>query len=132
MQSEAAHRVGNAARATPKLWDRLKVGIGAYLDICAEPAYARIVIHEAPTVLGNERYREIEEQYPFALLKATFVALKQKGEIDFEDVVLLARLVDAQICELATMLSTASEPAKLRKNGLRIVDALVDAFRPGR
>src|SRR6266404_1965796 len=75
MQAEAAARIGERARAQRKMWDRLSVGIDAYLDACLEPAYARIVIQEAPAVLGNKRYREIEEAYPMALLSATLNTL---------------------------------------------------------
>ena len=46
----------------------LTEGIDAYLDACLEPAYGRIVIQEAPAVLGNARYREIEEAYHFVTM----------------------------------------------------------------
>ena len=65
-------------------------GIEAYLDVCLEPAYGRIVIQEAPAVLGNARATEIEEAHPMALLTATLAALKREGELDFEDIELLS------------------------------------------
>jgi AcrR family transcriptional regulator len=74
MQSDVAARVESAARIQPKIWDRLSEGLGAYLDACLEPAYGRIVIQEAPAVLGHRRYREIEEAYPMVLLIGTMNA----------------------------------------------------------
>src|SRR5271170_6089325 len=44
MQDQAAATIGERARGERKVWDRLKVGIDAYLDVCLEPAYGRIVI----------------------------------------------------------------------------------------
>lgn len=129
LQSEAAAKIEEKARAQRKIWDRLSVGIDAYLDACLEPAYGRIVIQEASAVLGNERYREIEETYPMALLTATLIALKRDGELDFEDINLLSRMVDAMICEMAIMLPEADHPKKLRERGQKIIGTLLGAFR---
>jgi AcrR family transcriptional regulator len=129
LQSEAAGKIEQRARAQRKIWDRLSVGIDAYLDACLEPAYRRIVIQEAAAVLGNERYREIEEAHPMALLTATLNALKRDGELDFEDVNLLSRMVDAMICEMAIMLPAADHPKKLRERGQKIIGSLLGVFR---
>jgi len=97
MQSDVADRVERASRTQPRIWDRLRTGLDAYLDACLEPDYGRIVLQEAPVVLGPLRYREIEEAYPMALLLATMKALKRDGEIAFEDAELLGRMVDAMV-----------------------------------
>lgn len=131
LQAEAAAKVEARARSQRKVWDRLRTGIDAYLDATLDPAYGRIVIQEAPAVLGNKRYRDIEEQYPMALLVATLTALKREGEVAFEDIDLLSRLVDAMICKVAIMLPEASDPKKLRRNGQKIIDAMLEAFRKG-
>lgn len=129
MQAEAAARIEAAARTQRKTWDRLTTGIEAYLDACEEPAYARIVIQEAPAVLGEARYREIEETYPTALLLATLRALKRDGELDFEDTDLLGRLLDAMICKVGVLLPQSDDPKKLRKSGQRIVGIVLETFR---
>jgi AcrR family transcriptional regulator len=131
MQSEAAAKVAERGRSRQKIWDRLSVGIDAYLDVCLEPAYGRIVIQEAPTVLGTGRHREIEEAYPLALLTATLEALKRRGELDFEDIALLSRMVDAMICKVALMLPEADDPKKLRERGQKLVAGFLALFRRG-
>ena len=129
MQAEAAVSIEAKARMQRKIWDRLSVGIDAYLDACLEPAYARIVIQEAGAVLGNARYREIEETYPMALLTATLNALKREGELDFDDIDLLSRMVDAMICEVAILLPEAEHPKKLRERGQKIIASLLAVYR---
>src|SRR5215216_1507688 len=114
MQAEVAAKVQEQARTHRKEWDRLAEGIDAYLDACLEPAYGRIVISEAPVVLGSARHREIEETYPMALLTASLTALKRQGELDFEDIELLSRMIDAMICKVALMLPEAEHPKRLR------------------
>jgi AcrR family transcriptional regulator len=129
MQIEATAKIQENSRIERKTWDRLSVGIDAYLDVCVEPAYGRIVIQEAPAVLGNARFREIEEAYPMALLTATLNALKRQGELEFEDIDLLSRMLDAMICKIALMLPEANDPKKLRVRGQKIIGSLLTGFR---
>lgn len=129
MQREAAGRIEAAARNERKIWDRLSAGIEAYLDACEEPHYARIVIQEAQAVLGEPRYREIEETYPTALLIATLRALKRDGELNADDVDLLSRMIDAMICKIGLLLPHADDSKKLRRNGQKIVAAVLETFR---
>jgi AcrR family transcriptional regulator len=129
MQAEAAAKVEQKARAQSKEWDRLKAGIDAYLDVCVEPAYGRIVIQDAPAVLGHRRYRDIDEAYAMALLTRNLHALKRKGEIDFDDIELLSRMVDAMICKIALMLPESGDPKGLRENGQKIIQSLLGGFR---
>ena len=131
MQAEAASRIETAAKAERKIWNRLTTGIDAYLDVCEEPAYASIVVQEAPAVLGETRYREIEEKYPTALLIATLRALKRDGELDVEDPDLLSRMLDAMICKIGLLLPRSDNPKRLRRDGHRIVTTVLEAFRKG-
>jgi AcrR family transcriptional regulator len=129
LQTETTAKIEEKGRSQRKIWDRMNVGIDAYLDACLEPAYGRIVIQEAPAVLGNKRFQEIEEAYPMALLAASLKALKRDGELDFEDIDLLTRMVDALICKIALMLPEADDPKKLRERGQKIIRSLLGVFR---
>src|SRR5205807_8111665 len=99
------------------------------LDACLEPAYGRIVIQEAPAVLGSKRFQEIEEAYPMALLTASLNALKRDGDLDVEDIDLLSRMVYAMICKIALMLREADHPKTLRERGQKIIGRLLGSFR---
>jgi AcrR family transcriptional regulator len=129
MQAEAVTTVNERSRKLRKVWDRLFVGIDAYLDVCVEPAYARVVIQEAPAVLGHKRCQEIEEAYPMALLMATMNALQREGELAFNDMDLLGRMVDAMVCKIAIMLPEADDPKRLRDRGQKIIGSLLAGFR---
>jgi AcrR family transcriptional regulator len=129
MQVEAVATVNAKSRMQRKTWERMFAGIDAYLDVCLEPAYARIVIQEAPAVLGARRFQDIEETYPMALLMASMNALKREGELVFEDIDLLGRMVDAMICKIALMLPEADNPTRLRERGRKIVASLLEGFR---
>ena len=129
LQAEAAARVQDFSKGKTKTWERLYTGIDAYLDVSIEPAYARIVVQEAPVVLGNSRFAEIEETYPMALLKATLKVLKREGELVFDDIDLLGRMLDAVICELSIMLPTSTDQRKTRARGRKIIEGMLDSLR---
>ena len=64
-----------------------------------------------------------------ALLTASLKALKRDGELDFEDIDLLARMIDAMICKVALMLPEADDPKKLRVRGQKIIGSLLGVYR---
>ena len=61
--------------------------------VCLEPSYQRIVIHEAPVVMGWERWREAEEHFSYGLVRATVEALVDAGEIEPLPVEVTARIL---------------------------------------
>jgi AcrR family transcriptional regulator len=129
LQADAVDRINERSRTHRRIWDRLFAGIDAYLDICIEPAYGRIVVQEAPGVLGSGRFQEIEETYPLPLLRASLNALRRDGEIAYEDIDLLTRMVDAMICKVALMLPEADNPRRTRERGIKLISALLESFR---
>lgn len=132
LQRETAAVIEGRARAEPDVWTRLHVGMDAYLDECLKPAYRRLVIEEAPAVLGTERCREIERDGSLRLLTATLDALVRRGELAYDDTPLLARMVDAMICEVALLLPHVEDRAALRTKAHDIVEATLAAYRPAR
>ena len=129
LQTEAAAQIEAKARKAKQVWDRLSVGIDAYLDVCTDPAYGRIVIQEGPAVLGSARFGEIEEAHPMALLTATLTALKRQGQLDFDDIDLLSRVIDAVVCKVALTLLDADDARKLRTRGHKLIASLLSGLR---
>lgn len=129
LQKEAAAAIEARAKTKKNVWDRLSEGLDAFLDVCADPVYGRIVVQQGPAVLGEERYREIEEAYPTALLMATLDALKRQGELEFENVRVLGRMIDAMVCKLAVMLVQADNPKAVRRDGREVIRSLLEGIR---
>ena len=59
----------------------MKAGVAAFLDECAEPGFQQIVLHDAPAVLGWERWREIAAANGLGLIEASLIAAIEAGEI---------------------------------------------------
>jgi AcrR family transcriptional regulator len=91
-------------------WDRAMNGIRHYIQVCLDPSYQRIVVHEAPVVMGWERWREAEDHFSFGLVKGGIQALIDAGEIDDLPVEVTARLLFGALTAGATMIARSDDP----------------------
>ena len=128
LQIEAAAAVGQRARLENDQWARVRAGINAYLDACLAPAFRRLVIEEAPAVLGTARCREIDHAYTLGPFSKALAQLRSDGQLDFDDTDLLSRMLGAMIWELAILLADAEDPKKLRRQVQDAVTRVLRAF----
>ena len=128
LQEAAADSIRLSARAEPDANARVMAGAAAFLERCTEPAYRRLVIQEAPAVLGARRCREIGETHPYGLLIAAVAELKKSGRFEVANAYLAARMIGSMICETALLLDDAESPKSLKRQALAIVVQVFDAF----
>jgi AcrR family transcriptional regulator len=130
LQANAALRLTESARAEGDPFARLRAGARAFLEVCVDPAYRRLVIQDAPAVLGSKRSREIGEAYAFGILGQALVDMKSTGLIVVDDPWLAGRMIGAMICEAAVLLGDADQPKALERHALEIVDRAFRALAP--
>lgn len=128
LQQNAADRIRAAAQAAPDARARIQAGAAAFLAACVEPAYRRLVIQEAPAILGEARCREIGEAHPYGLLIGAVAALQQAGRLACDNPYLLARMIGSMICEAALLIDTEAAAATLMPQALDIVARMFVAF----
>ena len=73
--------VAQAATTQSGAWDGMLAGCNAFLDACLDPAVQRIVLLDAPSVLGFEEGRDIDASYFLQGIKAGLTAAIAAGEI---------------------------------------------------
>jgi AcrR family transcriptional regulator len=103
------------ARAAGPL-ELLARGCDAFLDAVLEPEVQRIVIIDAPAVLGLERFTELDERYA---LTAMVLALEAA---EAEDPETIARLVMGALTRGAMLIALSDTPRQIRdrvSEGLR-------------
>ena len=93
----------------------LEAGIDAWLEICAEPEFQRIVLLDGPSVLGWDRWREIGQRYGGGLVEAALVAAMEAGRIASQPVRPLAHLLIGALDEAALYVARADDPARARR-----------------
>ncbi|SDC59965.1 TetR/AcrR family transcriptional regulator [Actinokineospora iranica] len=112
VENSVMGRLGEVVTGPGSAWDRAMSGVQAYLKACLEPSYQRIVIHEAPVVMGWERWREAEEHFSYGLVRAALEALIEAGEIDDLPLEVTARVVFGALSTGATIIAGAADPKK--------------------
>src|ERR1700761_5648124 len=105
----------------------MKAGVAAFLDECAEPGFQRIVLHDAPAVLGWDRWREISASNGLGLIEASLIAAIEAGEIRPLPVKPTAHLLLGALDEAAMLLVRSSDPAG-RAEITTVLLALIDSF----
>jgi AcrR family transcriptional regulator len=121
-------QVKERALAEPDKWRRLEVGIDAYLLACRDPVYRKIVVLEGASVLGEERFREIDEQYPVNLLIANVRALSKSGRLKCPDPDLLAWMLSAMITEASRQMHGKKNIQRVQRRAFEILGTVLKAF----
>jgi hypothetical protein len=88
----------------------LRAGTRAFLEVCAEPEVERILLLDAPGVLGWERWREIGQAHGLGVITAVLQTAIDAGEIPAQPVRPLAHLVLGALDEAALVVARAQDP----------------------
>jgi AcrR family transcriptional regulator len=129
VEIEVMERIGAAvadAGQTDAI-ELMKLGARAWLDACAEPAVHRIILVEAPSVLGWERWREVGMRYGMGLVQGLLERAIETGRIPAQPVVPLAHVMIGALDEAALFLARSDGSAKARREVDDILDRLVEA-----
>jgi AcrR family transcriptional regulator len=102
-------------------------GVEAFLDECAKPELRQIALHDAPAVLGWERWREIGAANGLGLIEASVSASIEAGEMRRLPVKPLAHLLLGALDE-AAMLVARDERPEGRAEVTAVLVALLESF----
>jgi AcrR family transcriptional regulator len=112
-------------------WERAMNGVGQYIKICLDPSYQRIVVHEAPVVMGWERWREAEDHFSFSIVRTSIQALVESGVIDDLPVEVASRLLFGALTAGAAVIARAENPKKASAEVATTVVTMLGRLRRG-
>ncbi|MFG2771986.1 TetR/AcrR family transcriptional regulator [Streptomyces sp. NPDC048350] len=113
VQRDLGERVAAAAEDQADPWEQLRAGCRAFLAAGSDPAVRRIVLVDAPTVLGWEEWRALDEESSARHLHEALAALIDAGIIAEQPVEPLARLLSGAMNEAALWLARSGTPESL-------------------
>ena len=125
VEMEVGVRVTEAAMQGTDELDRLRRGCQAFLDTAMDPAVRRIVLLDAPAVLGWQAWREIEAEHGLRLMKDALAEATAAGLLQAEPVEPLAHMLLAAVNEAALLVANADKPRKARAEVGATVDGLL-------
>ena len=128
LEAELVARIGgDLARDAPPTgaFDLLVAGTDVFLDACEEPTFARISLQEAPSVLGWQRWREIDAQYSLGLITGVLTQGMRAGELRAQPVEPLAHLLLGALGEAGLLIASGVPRAQVRAPLLALLQGLL-------
>jgi AcrR family transcriptional regulator len=114
-----------AAAQAPDPFQMLRAGSLAWIRLAGDPVVQRILLIDAPSVLGWQRWRELEERYALGLIKAVLAAIAETGRLGPEMVDMFAHVLLASVNEIALFIARSDDPAAAMRPGTAAVDELL-------
>ena len=128
MEQELVERIEGAAAAAGAgrgPWERLGAMCRAYLDACLEPALARMLVLEAPVVLGWKTWCNLEQKYEVAAFAR---CLGEAGALE-ESPETLAQVILGALTTGARVIATAADAEAARAGVQKTIDRLLAGLR---
>jgi AcrR family transcriptional regulator len=125
LEDEVSSRVLKAAEGLTDPIAILRAAGRAWIAMAAEPVIQRVVIIDAPSVLGWERWRSIEEGGPLGQIKMVLAMLVEDGRLSQAMLDPFAHVLLAALNELALLVAKSENPKRALKTGVQAVDELV-------
>jgi AcrR family transcriptional regulator len=132
IERELVEAVVIAADGAPDPLEGMRLGVDAFLRAAVDPAVRQIIFVDGPSVLGAETWREIDEQYGFALVKASLEAAMQLGLLQTRPVDPLAHLFLAALSEAAHQIARSEDQKAAVEEMSSALWSLIESLRrPG-
>jgi AcrR family transcriptional regulator len=124
MEQELVERI-EAAGGAKHPWERLSAMCRAYLDACIDPALPRMLVLEAPVVLGWKTWCNLEQKYEVAAFAR---CLQEAGGLH-EPAETLAQVVLGALTTGARVIATSDDPKAARAEVQKSIDRLIAGLR---
>jgi AcrR family transcriptional regulator len=109
VQGDVAELITEAAMKGADPMDQLRLGCLAFLDAAMDPSVSRIVLLDAPAVLGWQTWREIDAAHGLGLVTEALDHVMDAGLIERQPVQPLAHLLLAALNEAAMLVANAED-----------------------
>jgi AcrR family transcriptional regulator len=129
VEQEILERVAAAALAEADVWEQQRVAVGAFLDGCLDPAVQRVILTDAPSVLGLAAWREIEARYGLALVRAGLQNVMDAGLIERQPLEPLAHMLLGAMAEGGLLIARADDPEAARREVGDSLDRILRGLR---
>lgn len=100
-------------------------GFDAFLDAVLRPDVQRIIILDAPAILGLARFTELDERYAFAAITAALRSATTSGRLRVDDPETLARLLLGALTRGGMLIANSATPRETRDAVARTLRAVL-------
>jgi AcrR family transcriptional regulator len=129
VEGELMERIGARMKATDDAWELMLAGMRSFLDACEEPAVKQISLTDAPSVLGWQEWREIDNRHGLGLTRAALQGAVDAGVLRPIAVEPMAHLLVAALSEAAFVIAHADQPREARAEVEQALIELIEGLR---
>jgi AcrR family transcriptional regulator len=105
--------------------DALRKGFIEWVRLASDPVVQRILLIDAPSVLGWQEWRAMEERHALGLIRSVLQEIADQGDLRPELVGTLAHVLLASVNEVALLVARADDQEAAMKNGADAIDELL-------
>jgi AcrR family transcriptional regulator len=102
--------------------DAVRTGALGWIDLAGDPVIQRIMLVDAPSVLGWEQWRAMDEGRTVGAMRAMLQAVSDSGRLPAELVDLFAHMIVAALDEAAMVVARASDSRVAVAEGRQVVE----------
>jgi AcrR family transcriptional regulator len=129
VEGELMEGIGARMEATDDPWELMLAGMRSFLDACEEPAVKQIALTDAPSVLGWQEWREIDNRHGLGLTRAALQGAVDAGVLRSIAVEPMAHLFVAALSEAAFVIAYSDHPRKARAEVEAALIQLIEGLR---
>jgi AcrR family transcriptional regulator len=130
VEGEVAARMGEEIAVTGQTdpLEIMRLGAGFWLDACSEPEVQRIVLVDAPAVLGSSRWSEIGNRYNIGLVRDLLASAVDTGRIPPQPIEATALTILGAMREATLYIARAEEHDQARRDAGAVMNRFIDAL----
>jgi AcrR family transcriptional regulator len=110
--------------------DLLVRGFTVFLDAVLKPDLQRILVVDAPAVLGLARFTELDERDAFNVIVLILQAAVDAGRLAIDDPPTMGRLLLSALTRAAILIASSPQPAETRELVGNAMNALLAGLTP--
>jgi AcrR family transcriptional regulator len=115
-----------AVRGCDDPLDAMRTAALAWVGLAADPVIQRVVLVDAPSVLGWERWRAMDDGRTLGTMRAMLQAVSDSGRLPSELVVPFSHMILAALDEIVLVIARAPDSGAAVTEGRMAVRALLD------
>ena len=124
-----AREVRAASREKPDPLDAMATGNAYYFAACAQGPRRQIILRDGPSVLGWERWREVDARYFSRMIPVTLAAAMEAGLMTPQPVEPLAVLILGAVSEAAMACAASDDPVKTARETSFALNTILNGLR---
>ena len=106
--------------------DAMRTAAIAWIDLAADPVIQRVVLVDAPSVLGWDRWRAMDDGRTLGAMRAMLQAISDSGRLPAELVGPFSHMILAALDEIVMVIARAPDSTAAVAEGRMAVQALLD------